>query len=135
MRSVSQWEPGSRWPTEHVSRGNRDRWSTWSVHGHYLRRAFVQAQFARTRHFENVFTFFKSSRSIFSIPSSWSTLDARVGEESLLLGARDKRRVSEETSVAGFVWPFFSEAAVFFFLCQITQYSDPMCVFTLKRKR
>lgn len=39
---------------------------------------------------ENTFTFFRSSRSIFSIPSSWSTLEARVGEESLLQGTRDK---------------------------------------------
>lgn len=42
-----------------------------------------------------VFTFFKSSRSIFSIPSSWSTLEARVGEESLLLGTRKRPRRQE----------------------------------------
>lgn len=57
---------------------------------------------------ENMFTFFRSSRSIFSIPSSWSTLEARVGEESLLLGTRNKRPCRQEFSVAGFVWCFFS---------------------------
>lgn len=39
---------------------------------------------------EEVFTFFRSSRSIFSMPSNWSTFEARVGEESLLLGERQQ---------------------------------------------
>jgi len=41
---------------------------------------------------DEMFTFLKSSCSIFSKPSSWSTLDARAGGDSLLLKAGNENR-------------------------------------------
>lgn len=84
------------------------------------------------------FTFFRSSRSNFSIPSSWSTLEARVGEEFLLLGTRNKRPCWPEP-------PWLALFGIFFFLrrrlslpngfqCQMTQYGDTTVHFHFKKE-
>lgn len=114
---LNMWVPRKEGKCPHLIPG------TLLIKGSHSSRALGMDQTACC---ENVFTFFKSSRSIFSIPSSWSTLEARVGEESLLRGTRDKRPRWQEPPRLGYlglVFFFFKEVAVFmFFNVTITQY-------------
>lgn len=94
LHHVCRQELSSKQPLKHVCTENKGKTPTSYT---ITRHKTVVLQFRGSVHrpgnllWEEPFTFFRSSRSIFSIPSSWSTLEARVGEESLLLGTRNKR--------------------------------------------
>lgn len=126
---LNMWVPRKEGKCPHLIPG------TLLIKGSHSSRALGMD---RTACCENVFTFFKSSRSIFSIPSSWSTLEARVGEESLLRGTRDKRPRWQEPPRLGYLGLVFFFLRKRLYLCfsmsRLLSMVPQQCIFIFKKK-